>query len=245
MTRPVSSLWVALVFALGATSARAQAPAPATPDASAASPAAPNASAASPAASPDTVAQPSMPAGPTARDGSASPGTQAPPYPAYELDASDYSRPRYLEYQPGNPRPHGYALESYVPKGYIIAGSITFGVGYGLGFLAALSNQRDKDFNANWLFLPVAGPFIGLATQHETCNDYYGPDRAPSQCGRNSRTTMSLVALGTMQIVGAGLFTYGLTHRRQRLVRQDSQHISITPVQWGRTGGGLAVAGTF
>ena len=175
-----------------------------------------------------------------------SPQTPAPeatavyPGPSYTQQAID-TRPLVLDYTQGEPIPNGYVLQRYTPKGYIIAGSITFGVGYGLGFLAATSNTRDKDFNSNWLFLPVLGPFIGLTTQHQTCS--YGTP--PADCGRNDGTIVALLALGGLQIVGASLFTYGVTHPRVRLVRQTYPQWVLAPAQLARGAYGLAATGAF
>jgi hypothetical protein len=150
-------------------------------------------------------------------------------------------RPEYLPYAPHDPVPPGYRVQRYYPRGFLIAGSITFGVGYGLGLLAVASTSSDKDFNAYWLILPVTGPFIGMATQRDTCTF----DTTPTNCGRDTGTLVVLAVLGSLQVVGATLFTVGLTQRRERLVRVDGPQMTLAPVPMGRAGYGLAATGTF
>ncbi len=151
------------------------------------------------------------------------------------------SAPEYLEYDPNQPAVPGYSVESYHPRGPFIAGSITFGVGYGLSLLGAATGSSDKDFNANWLFLPVLGPFIGMATQHETCT----LETTPTKCGHDSGTLIVLGALGTMQVVGAGLFTWGLTWHRLRQKRVGTAELTVVPVRLGARAYGLAATGVF
>lgn len=149
-------------------------------------------------------------------------------------------RPRYLPYNPNEPIVSGYGLQTYYPRGYLIAGSITFGVGYGLGFMSAFTEQGN-DFNAHWLLAPVVGPFIAMTTQSDTCVR----GTIPPVCERHAATIVVLAVLGGMQVVGASLFTYGLTHPRQRLMRVDAPRVTVAPIPMGRGGYGLAAMGTF
>jgi hypothetical protein len=48
-----------------------------------------------------------------------------------------------------------------------------------------------------------------------------------------------------MQIVGAGLFTYGVTHPRQRLLRVDYPNFVVAPSAVGLFGYGFAATGMF
>ena len=151
-----------------------------------------------------------------------------------------HERPKYLNYDSAKPIPSGYKLQTYIPRGYIIGGSITFGVAYGLGLISALSSQ-DKDFQAHWLLLPVLGPFIGMATQHDTCTR----GTVPPVCQRDPDTLVTLAIFGGMQIVGAGLFMYGVTHPRQRLLRTDHPSFVVAPGPVGLGGYGFAAKGIF
>jgi hypothetical protein len=150
-------------------------------------------------------------------------------------------RPETLGYTPGAAIPDGYRLQTYLPRGYIIGGSITFGVGAALGLGSALSSH-DKDFQSNWLFLPVLGPFVAMLTVHETCTPGV---TGPIDCRRSDATFNFLAVIGTMQAVGATLFTWGLTHPKQRLVRIEKPELTFTLAPMGRSGYGLATAGTF
>lgn len=159
-------------------------------------------------------------------------------------DSDDHSEnaaipPKYLEYDPSQPVPAGYRVQRYYQTGYLLGGALLLGFGYGLCFVA--SNDSDKDFAVNWLRVPVVGPFIAMTTQHRTCT--LGP--TPPDCGRDSTTLVVLAALGGMQALGVGLYTYGLTHRRQRLVRLGTPQATVVPIALGDGGYGLAATGFF
>ena len=159
----------------------------------------------------------------------------------YEGEEPEDLRPETLGYTPGAAIPDGYRLQTYLPRGYIIGGSITFGIGAALGLGSALSSQ-DKDFQSNWLFLPVLGPFVAMLTVHETCTR---GETGPIDCRRSDATFNFLAVIGTMQAVGAALFTWGLTHPKQRLVRIEKPALTFTLAPMGHAGCGLAAAGTF
>ncbi len=189
-------------------------------------------------AQPSRFTSPSF-APPSAANGNPAQTTLYWPKSFFHEEARD-ARPKYLNYDPSQPIPSGYKLQTYIPRGYIIGGSITFGVAYGLGLISATTSQ-DKDFQAHWLLLPVLGPFIGMTTQHETC----ARGTVPLHCGRDPDTLVVLAILGGMQTVGAGLFVYGVTHPRQRLLRIDYPNFVLAPAAVGLGGYGLAAAGMF
>ena len=75
-------------------------------------------------------------------------------------------------------------------------GGLTFLAAYVPSFIVALSSDHDDD---KWLYLPVAGPFVDLATRG--CGD--GPE-LPT-CGSTSWETGALIASGAVQAIGAAM----------------------------------------
>ena len=144
-----------------------------------------------------------------------------------------------VPYDPGPPIQPGYELSSRYRRGPVIAGSITFGVSYGLGAIVALGD-KDTDFERHWLLLPVFGPFIGMATQNKTCLR-----GAPEACNHNAGTIAVLAMLGVLQITGAGLFAYGELDRQSVLVRKDTFSLRLAPATLGHAGQGIAAFGEF
>ncbi len=121
--------------------------------------------------------------------------------------------------------------------GLAIGGGVTFGVTWLLSALvgAALSESfNDDDTIENddtaWpLFIPVAGPFIGIGTMEAS----YGPG-------------FILVLDGLAQTGGLAMFIAGLAAKKQMLVRDDvyAVDIEVAPLVGGGTSG-LAVTAKF
>jgi hypothetical protein len=81
-------------------------------------------------------------------------------------DMGGYSPPHFVAYQ-GGVLPPGARIETKPNVGLIATGVSTFGVAYLGAFLYALgtcSAQQECRAGSNWLYLPIAGPFITAAT---------------------------------------------------------------------------------
>lgn len=197
-----------------------------------------------PAAAPpsDAPAQASPPPpGPPPPMGAPPPG--APYYYYYPAQA-----PATLPYRADAPVPAGYRLEEKTRTGFIIAGSIVIGVPYVIG-LSAVST-RDSNNGANWLLVPVLGPWIAIGARRKACTPSNTNNTTTTttttdnglDCLGDAFATMALVFDGLIQATGATLLVVGLAVPKKVLVRQDMAHVFVTRIG---SGYGVATEGTF
>jgi len=150
--------------------------------------------------------------------------------PVYVPQSVALSGPRFIkDWEPGQPIPYGYHAENQVRKGPIIAGSVLFGVFYGLSSFSASVGQDSSSGRSNpvaSLYIPVIGPFAQLFQTHSATGDYF------------------LVVDGGAQAAGVILFIYGMTSPRPLLVRNDLA-FTVAPMKLGRDGNGLGFVGRF
>jgi hypothetical protein len=129
------------------------------------------------------------------------------------------------------PPPPGYHADTKSNPFLTTLGLSVFGVPYATGWaLIGIDRAFAKNDNLDplfWLALPVAGPFIELAYT------------------KDSTATAVLVADGTIQGVGLGLWATGMIWRVKIMVRDDAFTMMPGPMLFGggRWGGG--VQGTF
>ncbi len=159
---------------------------------------------------------------------------QAAPAPATPVAAAveaPTSRPAYLEDWPdGTPAPAGYHWTQRPRLGPVIAGASVLGALWAISALiGAASFDATKDSDYEWLYVPVAGPFLELTN-------------SPTAAG-----SVVLVIDGVGQAAGAALLIWGLTSPISRVVRNDVSKPLVlpTPMMMGRGAGGLGVVGTF
>jgi hypothetical protein len=158
------------------------------------------------------------------------PAPAAAPVAPAAADATT-SRPPYLEDWPeGTAAPAGYHWTQRPRLGPIIAGATVLGVLWGVSALvgaAAFDDTHDPAYE--WLYVPVAGPFLELTN-------------TTSAAG-----SVTLVIDGVGQAAGAALLIWGLTSPITRVVRNDVSKPLVLPmpVVMGRGGAGLGVVGTF
>jgi hypothetical protein len=150
--------------------------------------------------------------------------------PVYVPQSVAMSGPRFIkDWEPGQPIPYGYHAENRVRKGPIIAGSVLFGVFYGLSSFSASVGQ-DSSTGTNRLeslYIPVVGPFAQLFQTHSSATgDYF------------------LIVDGGAQAAGVILFIYGMTSPRPLLVRNDLA-FTVAPMKLGRDGNGFGFVGRF
>jgi hypothetical protein len=135
--------------------------------------------------------------------------------------------PKELPYREGEPAPDGYVEDTKIRKGLVIAGASTFGALYLLSVAVATSAQDDlsDDEELAPLFIPVAGPFVTMATAD------------PVALG-----TVALILDGVGQSTGVALFIAGLAARKRVWLRSDVANVTVAPLAT-RSGGGLSVVG--
>ena len=170
---------------------------------------------------------------PTAGYPAPPPAGYAPP-PTY---ATPPVGPRTIEYAEGRPIPPGYHVEERTRTGLAVGGGVTFGatwllsaaVGAGLSEAWAHDDDISNDDTAWPLFIPVAGPFIGIGTMHAS----YGPG-------------FMLVLDGLAETGGLAMFIAGLAAKKELLVRDDVYDAQVQVVPLAGPGmAGIAIAGTM
>ena len=157
------------------------------------------------------------------------PAYYAPPgYPGASMG------PKVLDYEEGDAIPAGYRTGTRVRKGLVVGGSVMLGVGYlitimaaGLGQVISNVGQSSKDFGP--LLVPVAGPFIGIATTDPSTGGAFG-----------------LAFLGTVQTAGLVMLIGGIAAPKTVLIRNEVGHVKFTVLpQIGAGTAGLGVVGAF
>ena len=161
---------------------------------------------------------------------------------AQNAPANEEPRPERLEYEEGEPIPEGYrVVRSRPSKGLVLGGAILGASGYGFAVMGAINTQRDD--NAGWLYMPLAGPWLMLAA---------GTNPPPSRCpeasceassGPSSKT-LAIAASGVVQGVGAALFITGMMTEQSYLQRDDIA-LRLVPASFGSDGYGLGAIGRF
>jgi hypothetical protein len=158
-----------------------------------------------------------------------------------------------MKYVEGKPIPPGYHVETRVRKGLVVSGPIILGVPYLLSMSVAASSKYEPD---RWLYAPVFGPFINLATRSDDCNPngLSGSTSSSVVCAGDSSTRFFLMLDGLMQTAGATMLILGLALPQTLLVRDDAPYTgkngshfawTIAPYSMGKAGSGLAWTGTF
>ncbi len=186
------------------------------------------------------------------------PPLYAPPaYPPPQYYQPVDSRPATLSYSPGMTIPPGYRLESYAHKGFVVSGSIMFGISYVLSMGVAGSvkettssydlQSNEVPYNPTMLYVPGAGPWLALASMRTyNCNS---TSSHYSDC-EDSKTAAEiwkdlLIIDGIFQVWGAAFVVLGVSWRYQQLELTENIHARIVPVRMGPSAQGLAMVGTF
>jgi hypothetical protein len=222
---------LATLLVLAPTLARAQ-PAPAAPTAA-------------PAAAPPAAPPPAPP-------GAAPAPAPAQPPPGYAYPPGYYYPPPYaprptappaeLPYDETKPIPSGYHLDERVRRGPLIAGAIVLGVPYVIGLnVGAAASFRNHSY---WLAIPLAGPFLTLATRDKACDKENKTTNDSLNCLGDIWVTMLLVLDGMMQTTGGILVGIGVGAKKQVLVRDTAAKVHYGPLPVG-TGYGFGAWGSF
>jgi hypothetical protein len=159
------------------------------------------------------------------------------PPPAYYPQPAYSTAPAILDYEDGDPVPPGYHKSSHARKGLVIGGSVLFGTTYlltlsvaGIGQLVNdVYPKGSKDFGP--LLIPVAGPFVGLATTQPSSGGAFG-----------------LALLGLMQAGGVAMFIAGFAAPKTRLVRDGKNPgptFAVLPTSFGPSSAGLGLVGSM
>lgn len=117
------------------------------------------------------------------------------------------------------PIPAGYHVEKSPRVGLVVAGAITFFVGYGFAGEMACADGCGTHPNSMWLILPAAGPFVAASGEKDSVLRGYE------------------MGDGVVQIAGGVLFLMGSVVTRKTLV-PNTPRLSVLP---SRTPTGYAV----
>ena len=148
----------------------------------------------------------------------------ASPAPAPPLPYAYW--PARLKYRDGEPVPMGYHVEKGPRTGLIIAGSITFGVLYGLAVLVASDSHSTDEAKAMWV--PCVGPFIAAASLKDQ---------------NSGGAAMFLVLWGLGETAGVAMLIGGILGTKTELVRNDLARVHVFPIVSKSTAGlGLGAA---
>jgi hypothetical protein len=148
-----------------------------------------------------------------------------------------------LPYEEGQPIPPGYHLVKQNRRGLIIAGSITTGVMWVFGLMAAVGNDF-KD-NTGLLVIPVVGPWALLATDTARDKSCGTTANGIDVCTESKAGLRAVLVLdGIVQTAGAAMFISGFAFPRARLIRNDVT-VSFVPTTFGNGGYGVGAIGRF
>jgi hypothetical protein len=156
-----------------------------------------------------------------------------------------------MKYVEGKPIPPGYHIETRARRGLVVSGPIIFGVPYLLSMSVAASSKYQPD---RWLYAPVFGPFVNLASRSDDCNPNTGSGSNFVCTSNDSGTRFFLMLDGLMQTAGATLLILGLALPQTLLVRDDAPYTgkngshfawTVSPTPMGRNGYGVGFTGIF
>jgi hypothetical protein len=123
------------------------------------------------------------------------------------IPAADW--PDELPYEEGQSAPAGYRYNSKPRVGLIIAGSITFGVSYGLTAFVGLIIGALRGTQAQPIYIPVVGPLIE---------------------GIRSPGALPVLGLSTLaQGAGVGMLVAGIVAKREFFERVNSSGRKESP----------------
>jgi len=116
----------------------------------------------------------------------------------------------------------------------LTGGTLLFGIPYTASVVVASRSSVDED---QFLYVPLAGPWIDLVTRPEC-----PPIR--SECGNATATSAALIGDGILQAVGTALVVRAFTSPEKTwIIRGHRANATVTPVV-GSTNG-VAAVGNF
>ncbi len=146
----------------------------------------------------------------------------------------------------GGPVPAGYHVEDKPRRGLVIAGTIVLAVPYGIGLAGAGGSNFPN--SSGWLILPALGPWLTLASRHntQTCtSDGFSSGSICSNSGTDDVTRTFLILDGLMQVGGTVMLVVGLAAPTKVIARDFVGSLHFAPSTIGRDGYGGFVTGRF
>lgn len=176
-------------------------------------------------APPSTLAPTAPPALEPAPTVAATPSAAAAPAPAEPPTAVVplSSLPETVAYRRGRAAPEGYVLTEEPRRGLVIGGVAVVGAAY-LSGLMVTGVAMDFPNKTAFLAIPVAGPWITLATRDKRCDDDITLD-----CTSDELARRMLIVDGLVQAVGVGLIAAGVTWTKSVWLREDLANVEFLP----------------
>lgn len=129
-----------------------------------------------------------------------------------------------------------YVEGAYRPNRPLIAsGFITFGIPYTVSVFVGATSNRDAD---RALFIPLAGPWIDLATRGD-CGQLLGG------CGNETAAKAGLIVDGIFQGIGAITMVSGFLWRSERVVVVRHAGVDWVAPWLNGQGAGVSAVGHF
>jgi hypothetical protein len=170
----------------------------------------------------------------------------SPPYVPPAGTASTDPRPPVLPYYQGMPVPPGYEIVRHPASGLVIGGVVGLGLSYGTALIVGATQGFDNA--SGWLAVPVAGPFLAIASRdYEQCKTatVQQARRCVSEAvGQVQYITFAAVD-GVFQIASTLVILAGAVSSRDELIRQDLVHLKVAPGPTGGVDWALTVQGNL
>jgi hypothetical protein len=158
---------------------------------------------------------------------------EAPLPPVAQADAPaaippvKLTRKERKQWRATDPVPPGYRVETGMRFGMLVPGAVLFAMSYGVAAAVGIGANESV---YRLCLIPVVGPFLPLAVDP-------GPVGAVGG--------LILILDGVVQVLGATLFTLGVTIPKTSLVWNAEGKLHVSPVMLGQSGYGLGVGGAF
>jgi hypothetical protein len=175
----------------------------------------------------------------------------------YQPQQQPYGQPQYQQAQPqrapglpyrkpykdGDPIPDGYHVEEKPRTGLAVGGWLLLLIPYGISALSALAAKGDNQ--TNWLYLPVAGPWMMMGLRHyaSSCHNQNGDHSDGLNCVADVFVVTGLIVDGLMQAGGTAMLLAAYLNPKEELVR-DHRALLIKPTRIG-SGYGLGLISEF
>jgi hypothetical protein len=133
----------------------------------------------------------------------------------------------------GDPVPPGFRAVRRSNLALVVGGSVTLAASYATTLAFGLANSHR---GGAYAAVPIAGPFSAMLAADNACSPQRCPDKPSYQ--------IALGFLALAQLTGIAVLVPGVVMHREKLVPR--QAFTLAPFSLaGRSGSGLALAGTF
>ena len=141
---------------------------------------------------------------------------------------------------------NGYTVEEGPASSMLVIGGIGVGIPYATGLgIAAVQGFEN---GSGWLAAPVIGPWLALSGRRDPCAEAKKKQEFDTDVGKCVGEPMvrgMLVLDGVLQAAGAVVMIVGASSTETHLVKKREPSVAAAPVIMGKSGYGMAMAGSF